>query len=27
VEETKVFLGDVNRLQAEQQRTSRNRAW
>ncbi len=27
VEETKVFLGDVNRLEAAQQRTSRNRAW
>jgi hypothetical protein len=27
VEETKAFLGDVNRLEAAQQRTSRNRAW
>lgn len=27
VGETKVFLGDVNRLQSEQQRASSNRAW
>jgi len=27
VDETKVFLGEVNRLQADQQRASRNRVW
>ena len=27
MDQTKVFLGEVNRLQGEQQRASRNRAW
>jgi hypothetical protein len=27
IDQTKVFLGEVNRLQEEQQRVSRNRAW
>lgn len=27
MDQTKIFLGEVNRLQGEQQRASRNRAW
>lgn len=27
MDQTKIFLGDVNRLQGEQERVSRNRAW
>ncbi len=27
IDQTKIFLGDVNRLQGEQQRASRKRAW